>query len=105
MPIGGTPFLDAFEENPRLAFEGYIANQGFTPNRRKDARTQFTEFQNAYLGRLGQQISFGADPNTRVNDFLKDFNFERRAQERTPSERRRSTSRYSPGTRHLLNYY
>jgi len=56
----------------RAAYFGY-QNQQRSPNQKRFFQNQFANVQNQYLGRLGQQIMGGGEPNLNFTDFLQQY--------------------------------
>ena len=75
------PFRDFLEtdQGRRAAFFGGIPNYGQSASQQQFFTNLFPQFENRYLGALGQQIQSGQAPNLRFQDFISG-NFNPRAE-------------------------
>lgn len=95
------PFLAYLEEEPKAGYFAY-QNQWRTPNQKKYFQNQFAEIQNQYMGRLGQQILGGGEPNLRFTDFLKQYPWMQEFAKLPPSQRGENRSLYNPRTQRIF---
>ena len=95
------PSAGFFGDYPEAA---YFANQSQwrTPNQKKYFQSQFSNIQNQYMGKLGQNVAGGADPNLKFTDFLGNFDWRQNYNQQSPQERGQDTSRYNPFTRWMV---
>ena len=86
--FGGSlnPFMDFLEEQQRPAYFAY-QDQWRTPNQKKYYQNQFSEIQDQYLGKLGQQVMGGGLPTMKFADFLKGFDWQQDYGGLTPQQR------------------
>lgn len=98
----GFNLLDILEEEPKAAFFGQQERFGRSPTQQQFWKGQFQDVHQEWLGRLGQQLLGGQEPNLRFTDFLKNFNFQQRFQSLPPSFRGAQTARFAPPTRFMF---
>ena len=94
------------EDKPESAYFGY-QNQQRSPNQQKYFQNQFSNVQNQYLGKLGQQIMGGGAPSLSFTDYLQQYFAPQggAAQQwgsMSPGQRGMNTQQFAPRTRWML---
>ena len=97
-------FSQLLEDVPQAAFFNAIRPFATSPGRRRSLSNLFEPMQNQFLGNLGQQVSQGAMPTLRWQDFLGEQNINKWLFEQPRFERGASTNFFNPRTRFLLGF-
>ena len=91
---------EVLNADPRTAFfsfQNQFGRQG--TGQRRFFQDRFQQIHNEFLGRLGEQLRGGQNPDQTFTNFLGNFNFGDRFRSTAPSLRGEDTRRFAPPTR------
>lgn len=98
-------FLELDPQGQRANYYAQLNNrQGFSPNQKRYFQDQFQDVQNKYLGRLGQQVFGGEQPDEKLTDFYRSYFAPQGGADQdwasmSPRSRGVNTARFAPPTR------
>jgi hypothetical protein len=97
----GTDFLEDPGFGHRAAFFSQQGRFGTSQGRQRFFENRFSQFQNQFLGKVGQQILSGEPPTLRFADFVQNIDFNQEFARVPPNLRGSFTSRFAPATRFI----